>query len=379
MQGDFDVRIPVTGSGDAWDGLAAGINITAEELGVRTRESEDQRRFLRALVESAAEILIVHDLEGRILDANDYAAAELGYSKGELLGLTVGDIETREGPRAAWRDLVPGKPTTGLAVLRRKDGSTHPVEVRLSAFDAGPRRLVLSLARDLGPRSSRDASRRRVVEGIVRAQEEERRRVSRELHDAVGQLLTALSVEVRALESRPEAVPVRDDLRRLRQLTETAIAETSQLAHRLRPPALDDLGFVAALEGFVRSFSRVHGVETDVFVRGMSEGSRLSPAIETALYRAAQEALTNVARHAAAVTASIVLDRGPDRVRMIVEDDGRGFELDLETGLAKDGGGLGLAGMRERAQLLGGEVRIETRPGAGTTLSFTLPLETEEE
>jgi signal transduction histidine kinase len=246
--------------------------------------------------------------------------------------------------------------------------------VRLTAFDAGPRRLVLALARDTSERSRHAALQKRLVEGIVRAQEEERQRISRELHDAIGQLLTALSVQVKAIESRPEAAPLRAELDHVRQVTEQAIAETSQLAHRLRPPALDDLGFVAALEGYVRSFSRVHGIATDVAVRGMSGGARLPPAVETALYRTAQEALTNVAKHAAAVTASVVIDRGPDRVRMVVDDDGRGFALDPETGLAKDGGGLGLAGMRERAQLLGGQVEVETRPGVGTTISLTLPL-----
>ncbi len=375
MQGDFDVELEIGERGDVFDGIAAGLNITAEELGFRSRELETQREFLRAIFESAAESLIVCKDDGAIIDVNGFACVALGYSRDELLSMSVSDLQVGIEPFDVIGALERGHAVTVEGIHRRKDGTEFPVEVRVGRVALPDRGVVLAMARDISERRQAERLRRSFVERVEEAQEEERRRVSHELHDALGQVLTALSVQVKALEARLAPHGLEAEVAPLKELTEVAITETSRMARRLRPPALDELGFVAALEGHAETWSRLNDLDVDVLVHGLDEEERLPTAVETALYRVAQEALSNVAKHADCSTASVVIDCQPQRVRLLVEDDGRGFEVDSRTGLADDGEGLGLAGMRERAALLGGRVDFESRPGQGTTVSFTLPLQ----
>lgn len=219
-----------------------------------------------------------------------------------------------------------------------------------------------AVAVDLSQRVAREALQR-----VVTAQELERRRLARELHDETGQALTSILLGLRGLEEAGDPEELRKAVTEVRDLVRSTLQDVRQLAVELRPKALDDFGLVAALERLTQSFAEQTGLSVE-FEPALPEG-RLPPEVETALYRIVQESLTNIVKHARATRVSVVLTRKDDSVSVVVEDDGVGFE----PGRAREGG-LGLVGMRERVGLLGGRVTVESRPGAGTTFVAEVPL-----
>jgi two-component system sensor histidine kinase UhpB len=219
----------------------------------------------------------------------------------------------------------------------------------------------------------------RLAAQVISAQEEERRRVARELHDEAGQALTAVIIGLeRGLASMPDTyaanLPIqpRQLISNLRDLAAQTLDEVRKLALELRPSVLDDLGLVAALRQYVRAIEERSGLETHLTVVGLDEGSeRLPPAVETALFRIAQEALTNAIRHASAQSVQVRLRRTPDRVSLEVRDDGVGLgALPPPT----EGEHLGMFGMRERARLLGGEFYANPVSPRGTLVQVTIPV-----
>jgi signal transduction histidine kinase len=219
-----------------------------------------------------------------------------------------------------------------------------------------------AIAVDLSERVSRDAMRR-----AVEAQELERKRLARELHDETGQALTSILLGLKSVEQAVDSEEGRAGLASLRELVVSTLQNVRRLAVELRPSALDDFGLTPALERLVHTY-RQH-TALPVHLEIQLGDVRLPSEVETTLYRMVQEALTNVAKHADASAVSILLTRRPSSVALVVEDDGTGFELDG----VRDGG-LGLSGMRERVALVGGRLRVEAAPGKGTTLAAEVPL-----
>jgi signal transduction histidine kinase len=218
-----------------------------------------------------------------------------------------------------------------------------------------------AVAADLSTRVARDALRR-----VVAAQELERRRLARELHDETGQALTSILLGLKAVEEAPAEEERRLASMELRELVVTTLQDVRRLAVELRPKALDDFGLVPALERLGETFSEQTGISVQLEAQ---LGERLSPEIETALYRIVQEALTNVVKHARARSVSILLMRKHASVSAVIEDDGLGFE----PAEAREDG-LGLVGMRERLELIDGRFEVESSPGAGTTIVAEVPL-----
>ncbi len=205
---------------------------------------------------------------------------------------------------------------------------------------------------------------------LMGAQEDERRTIARELHDEVGQVLSALQVELSLAQRKLTAAGVAaDPLVEAQGLAASALSTVRDLSQLLRPAALDDLGLPAAIDASLRGLARRHEIKVELSQSGMTD--RLAPETEIAAYRIVQEALTNVARHAAAANCRVRLMRLPEALRVEVEDDGSGFDPEAET--ARNGG-VGLIGMRERAAMLGGKLSIWSEPGAGTRLFVELPL-----
>jgi two-component system sensor histidine kinase UhpB len=203
---------------------------------------------------------------------------------------------------------------------------------------------------------------------VLSAQEEERRRIARELHDDTAQSLTAQLVWLKTLEDRG-GVANQHALAELIRQTAAALESIRNIAQELRPPVLDDLGLPAAIEGLAAQQRQRFGLPVAVTVRGPRR--RLDPALELALYRIAQEALTNVAKHAQANQAQLLLSFDDQAVVLEIRDDGRGFDT---TQPLPRGSGLGLFSMRERAQLVGAELSLVSRPGQGTLVRVTGPL-----
>jgi PAS domain S-box-containing protein len=225
----------------------------------------------------------------------------------------------------------------------------------------------------------RDTLRRQ----LAGAEEDERRRLARELHDQLGQELTAFQlglVDATRLAgthdgSRAEShAPLFGTLERLRMLADRMVAGARYVALELRPPELDDVGLESAIETYVHEWSGRYGISADVAAMGLAEEDPMPTELASALYRIVQEALTNVAKHAGATQVSVIVERPAGEVRLIVEDDGRGFDLDETAVRVRNERRLGLAGIRERVALVGGSVSVESSPGKGTALFVRLPL-----
>jgi len=249
----------------------------------------------------------------------------------------------------------------GVVVAHDRSGS----DPRFSDDDV---RLAETLAAraatavDLSERVSRDAVRR-----VVDAQELERKRLARELHDETGQALTSILLALKPIEEAVATDDARAALASLRQLVATTLEDVRRLAVELRPSVLDDYGLVPAVERLADTFREQTGIDVDVEA-GLGD-ERLSSETETALYRIVQEAMTNVVKHAAAGHVSITIVRKDGAVVAVIEDDGRGFDP-----AAARADGLGIIGIRERVALVGGRVTVEATPGAGTTLAVEVPV-----
>jgi signal transduction histidine kinase len=220
-------------------------------------------------------------------------------------------------------------------------------------------------------RRQSEAERVRLLRQLVVAQENERRRISRELHDQLGQQLTALSLKISALKSAPLPPPAQAQVVSLADLVKQLDTDLEFLVWELRPTALDDLGLQEALADFVDSWSRNSNVPAQFHLRGLGESARLPAEIETVLYRIAQEALNNIAKHAHAKQAELILERRGSEIILIIADDGDGFDPGQPSSPTSKG--LGLVSMNERAALVGGSVEIESARGQGTTVFVRLP------
>ncbi len=274
----------------------------------------------------------------------------------------------------------------------RPDESPFDVECRIRAADDGYRhfnmrglglrdgkdgavRMVGSI-RDITERKQNEDLRTRFLEKVISAEEAERRRIARELHDETSQSLTSLMVALRAVEAALPTPELQTRVGEIRRLAGGTLEEVGRLARGLHPSVLDDLGFKPAVEKLTRDFSRAHQLKVDLLVGYGSTGERLPLMIETTLYRILQEALTNIAKHAEATTIGIVVERRGAKVSMIIEDDGVGFDVDALSvkRAVTESGGLGLHGMRERASLLKGALTIESTESGGTSLYVSIPL-----
>jgi signal transduction histidine kinase len=218
------------------------------------------------------------------------------------------------------------------------------------------------------------AQRQRVLRRLAGAEETERRRIARELHDRLGQDLTGLKLGLQLARKQGSlTAAVQKSFGKLEQLADGLMRDVHRLAWELHPAVLDDLGLEAALRRYAGEWSENNGVPVDFHSDG-GETPRLPLELETTLYRIAQEALTNVSRHAQARRVSVLLARRADHVSLIVEDDGRGFDADAASNPPAARGRLGLLGMKERVTLAGGTIEIESTPGAGATVFARVPL-----
>ena len=220
---------------------------------------------------------------------------------------------------------------------------------------------------------AKEQMRLQLLEKVISAQEDERKRVARELHDEAGQSLASLMVGLKVLESADRLEEVRGKVAELRSLADEVLRGVHDLAWELRPSLLDSLGLAAAIQRFAEEHGERLGLRIDCQVTDLDQ-RRLPPEVETTVYRIVQEALTNVAKHAQATRVSLVLRHRGTSLLAIVEDDGRGFDVEAILGSAPIEKQLGLFGMSERAALLGGRFSVESAPGRGTTVFVEIPL-----
>jgi len=217
----------------------------------------------------------------------------------------------------------------------------------------------------------------RLARNILVSQEEERRRVARELHDETGQTLAGLALSLQALVETAERSEAIDDafkaqLRKAQSLAVQTGTEVTRITRELRPYLLDSLGLVPAIRRYAEDILRPVGIDVRVETRGAERP--LAPEVEAGLFRVAQGNIGNIMRHSKAKNAAIALDYQANQVVMSIKDDGKGFDVSKLTGVDERGRGSGLFSMKERVKLMGGSCSVESRPGSGTTVAVTVPL-----
>ena len=215
----------------------------------------------------------------------------------------------------------------------------------------------------------REALRRK----LLHAQEEERRRIARELHDQMGQNLTALNVGLKSLLAGQSRSNLGSRVQHLQELATQTARDLHRVAVELRPAALDDLGLVKAIRALIETWSTRYRIEVD-FEAGQYKAAGISSEIETTLYRIIQEALNNVSKHSGATRVALILRRTEEQVQAIIEDDGRGFDARVTSQSRNGSGRLGLLGIQERLGIVGGNFKIESAPQHGATLFVRIPI-----
>lgn len=235
-------------------------------------------------------------------------------------------------------------------------------------------RTTHALSADIAASSVAEAERRALQRQLAAAEEAERGRISRELHDQLGQHLTAITLGLHEVASLlPSQSAARERLGAIQELATLLTRDARYLAIELRPPELDDIGLESAVASYVEQWSQRYGVAVDLQSHGVVR-FHYAGDIASAVYRIVQEALTNVARHARASQASVIIEHADDELRLIVEDNGRGFDVEPTLKRARDAHRLGVVGMQERASLVGGALTAESTQGKGTTIFARFPL-----
>lgn len=338
-----------------------------------------QRSLLHELFEQSPQPVVLMSTEGRVVRVNREFTRVFGYTPQETTGRQLAELIVPDEQLDEYQkhlDLVRrGERFEAEGVRRRKDGGRLSVAfVGVPVSLPGGEAVVYAIYRDITERKRAAEARERLRQRLASVEEEERRRIARELHDQMGGDLTALSLLLKSLETAaPQATPAHESARQAQSVVESLNAELRHIVWELRPPALDRSPLDVALEEYLEGWARYYGLEAHFESERFDDGRHLPPLVETTVYRIVQESLTNVRKHAKArrVRVGLELESEPGRVRVVVEDDGVGFDAAVEADSALK---FGLAGIRERVELLDGTCDIRSSPGAGTTVTAVIPV-----
>ena len=367
--------------------VGAGVLIAAREVMVADRRTSAAQARLAVIVDSAMDAVITVDGEQRIVLFNRAAEQVFGVRRESVLGAPLDRLLPARF-RGAHHGHVESFGKTGVTSRRmgdittlwalRADGQTEfPIEASISQAVEGGRRYYTVILRDITVRKQYEDTLKRQQQElrelsarVLEAREDEKARIARELHDELGQLLTALKMDLSWLHERLDG---RRDLAtkaaEMGALLDQTVTATRRISADLRPLMLDDLGLADAAQWLVDDFAKRTGIEARIELPGPGTLDDLSKAMSTALYRAVQESLTNIARHAGAKHAWVVFAAEDGALHVEIEDDGRGIAAE---DLAK-ARSLGLKGMRERIAYLGGSLDIARAPRGGTRLRVKVP------
>ncbi len=351
----------------------------------RQYEVERERRALARryeyLTRFANDIILVADGNLLIVEANDRAVVSYGYERDELLQLHLLDLYPPGSERVLDTLILHGKEKSGLifeAIQQRKDGTTFPVEVSLRQLEIEGEVLFQEIIRDITERKHteealRESAKnlRHLASQLLRAQEDERKRISRELHDELGHALLALKLQLEAVAIKllPEQDSLKTEVSKIVAFMGTTIEEVRRLYLDLTPGDLEDVGLTAALHSLVDDFADLQPhINFTVDLDALDDVFALP--VQTAIYRVVQEALTNIGKHAKPQHVWLKIKRDREKVSFMIEDDGLGFDRNMNTEKKT----LGLLAMEERVKILGGSFDLWSRKKQGTKISFTIPI-----
>ena len=359
--------------------IGSQIGITIENAQLYQEQQQVAKQY-RDIFENASDAIWIHDLEGNILTANEAAARLTGYDTEELAHMSVSQFLSEEGlcrAREVRRMLLEKEPVeqTYEQHLIKKDGTEVLVNLASSlVFSEGQPIGFQHIARDMTEERRMQENMRFYVQQVTKAQEEERKRIARELHDDTAQRLIALSHQLESFASDNKHLSADDMqlLKNLRQQLRDTLQGVRHFSQDLRPPMLDDLGLLPSLEWLSDDLESQFGIKADLRVLGTER--RFIPEAELLFFRIIQEAVSNVRRHAEASRVEITIEYEEGKTRAIIRDNGKGFELPKTLGELSRTGKLGLVGMEERARLLGGSLSLESEPDKGTTVVVEAPV-----
>lgn len=373
--------------GTQWGAVSAVRDITERrrvQEALREIDNEQRRtqaalkqaeEKYRGIFENAIEGIFQSSPDGRFIAANPAMARMFGYDSADELIDDRRDIELQHyvdpDRRHIFQKLISEKGMVQGFELQayRKDGSTIWTSENVHAVrdENGTLLYYEGIVEDITQRKQVEAERVELLRRLVKAQEDEQRRISRELHDQMGQSLAALLLGLKALKNSVREEPATESIQRLQEITNRIAEEMHSLIRELRPTALDDLGLQTALANYLEEWSERSDLTIDFHSNGLLE-QRLASQLESTIYRIVQEALNNVVKHAKAQNVSIILEKRENRVLVIIEDDGVGFDAEALLKTPASNRRFGLLGMQERVALVGGSLSIESTPGIGTTV-----------
>jgi PAS domain S-box-containing protein len=340
------------------------------------RESEER---YRELFENSKDAFYVHDMNGRYTSVNRAAEKLSGYSREEIIGKHFSDFMAPEYARQVRRQLhrkleSAGETCYEIEMITRS-GRRVPVEISSRLiFEHGVPSGVQGCVRDISERRNAQEASRTYARRLIEAQEAERRRISRELHDQVGQILTAVKMNLHALQKNWREADVLSSIDDNLKVIDEAVDQVRDLSVDLRPLLLDDFGLVVALRWYLKRQTRSIGVPANFVSGSLNEEDRFSPELETACFRIVQEGVTNIVRHARARRISVRLERVVSDLILLITDDGAGFDARIVRGGEAGAATLGLRGMEERAQAVGGTIMIDSAPALGTEICARFPI-----
>ena len=356
------------------------IDITRrKQAEVALKESEE--RF-RRLAEASFEGIVISD-NGKILDINERFAEMFGYKVDENIGMDILNLVAPESRELVLHHVSSGfeKPYEHLAV--HNDGTIFPVESHAKSIPYEGRKIRVTSVRNITERKKSQESLikhekdlKKLTTQLVKTQEAERRRLSLELHDEMGQALTAIKIDLSTLEKDlPSGLEqsITERLSETNHLVDGLIDQIHEISLDLRPKMLDDLGLKPTLSWYSNRFAKRQNIPVQFEAGDLKK--RLAPEYETVLYRVTQETLTNIAKYAKADSVKIDLKEINNFIRLTIEDDGIGFDLDEVTSREPDKRGSGLIGIEERGAALNGKLDIRSAPDKGTRITFQFPAE----
>lgn len=350
-----------------------------EEQQVIAQQLRLSEERYRGLFENSSEAIFVCSTIGRIISVNRACEQLTGYTEGELSTTTIYELfsglsqdKVRQVFSEEFERIAVGE--VGELRLIRKDGSEAFIELKASSLVRGNEVIGLqAIARDVTEEKQLQQNMEYYITQITRAQEDERLRISRELHDDTAQVLASLSRELNSLISKERGLPdsTIQNLEKLNNMADSALQGVRRFSQDLRPSILDDLGLLPALYWLVADLEEHKGLTTKLSVAGKQH--RLAPEKELTVFRIAQQALSNVRRHSQASAVEMTVDFGDDALTMIIRDNGQGFGMPQRTSDLALSGKLGIIGMRERARLIGGTIIVQSEESAGTTVTLRIP------
>jgi PAS domain S-box-containing protein len=346
--------------------------ITTQQL----RISEER---YRGLFENSSDAIFICSTTARIITINQACEQLTGYTQKELADTAIDELfigESKDKVKQLFQKNTGQVSRGGIeeAHLSRKNGTKAYIELRTSPLLRANQIIGMQvIARDVTEEKQLRQNMEHYVKQITKAQEDERLRISRELHDDTAQLLATLSrdIDLLILKERSLSKPVKERLKKLHEMADSSLEGVRRFSQDLRPSILDDLGLVPALEWLITDLERDQKIATNI--RFIGDIRRITPEIELTVFRIAQEVISNIRRHSNATSVELTLDYSADALTLIISDNGEGFSVPERTSDLALTGKLGIIGMRERARLVGGTLIVQSEKDVGTTITLRVP------